>query len=66
MALRILLEMRAMPDLLELLAVVPLGAAIYIAAIWLLSPELFSMAFRTATAVISPLRDKPVMVSKGG
>lgn len=43
-----------LPPLAELAVLVPTGALIYGAAIWLLSPHLLHLAFRTAGRVVAP------------
>jgi hypothetical protein len=65
MTLRLALDAQGASDLVKILAIVPAGAMVYGAAIWLLSPQLFGMAIRTASIIVGPFRKKPVLASKG-
>jgi O-antigen/teichoic acid export membrane protein len=60
---RLALDPRDISYVIELLMLVPAGAVIYAAAVWLLSPDLFRMALRTASVVAGPMRKKPAVLS---
>jgi len=59
--LRLALEMGSAASFVELLVLVPAGAVVYGAVVWLLSPSLFGMATRAAALMTEPLRRKPVI-----
>jgi O-antigen/teichoic acid export membrane protein len=62
--LRLALEHGQATSYVELIVLVPTGAAVYLAAVWLLSPDLFAMASRAVAMMAEPLRRKPAIASK--